>query len=347
MKKTNFIFTIVVCLISSYASAQIVSDFSIDGLTPLAPFVAFGPSANNDPSKGGLVEMTYPSNTDLTNVNVNFSFTSPNGGVILEPAPLPTDWSSTVENIKIQRQFNGTTINYYNVTCKVIKPATLPIEIKTGTGGNFNSSSWTSSTVGWASGCITRDRDFIQYGINKSSFVLAFTNAPDSLYYSISIDHATNTWPTTALFDVEGSADGNVWTQIRQYNQTNALPTTRANAITEPIKLDSQFRYIRWVYTNRVTVNVALENIKVTRDITSSTRQLNAQKVSTYVSDNKLKFQGQELISDLRIYNASGNLLSTHTNLDQSIDIKMLPQGLYLVKMKLTTGDYVSNKFIR
>lgn len=276
MKKTTLLLSLL--LIAVAISAQRISSLTIDGKTSCVPFAALNPT-NNSETVLGDGQIIYPDGTDFSNVNVSLNVGTDSN--VESPVPLPTDWSSTVSGIKVTKNDLSSWAKY-NITLKKIKAAALPLEIKTGSGF-FDSNSWTTSTVGWAGACIDKSQTLIRFGSAKRSFMVAFNSAPDSLIYTIK--YLSSPWSTSNVFDVDGSVDGISWTSIVQYNANNAMPLTSPAVITR-LKISSEYRYIRWIYTTRVaTANVSLENIKVTNNITvESGEKLTINENKTYSS---------------------------------------------------------------
>lgn len=339
MKKITFLFTFLVVALS--LSAQRISALTIDGIPSCVPFAAFNPT-NNSETVLGDGQIIYPDGTDLSNVTVALNVGT--DAFVESPNPLPTNWSSIVSGIKVTKNDLSAWAKY-NVTLKKIKPASLPLEIKTGTG-NFNSDSWTVSTVGWAGACIDKGQTLIRLGSAKRSFMVAFNSAPDSLVYTIK--YLSTPWSTSNVFDVDGSADGINWTSIVQYNATNAMPLTSPAVITK-LKISSQYRFIRWIYTTRTaTVNVSLENILVTKDTSTSVLTAREQDVRLYnAGGNNLRLENQNEVESLRIYNLSGTLVLEQKNPVSLISTKNLASGIYLADIRLKSGNVITNKFVR
>ncbi len=255
MRTITFLFFMTIAIA---VSATRIHNVTVAGKTPSVPFTRFT-ATNNSETAIGDVQSIFPANTDLSNVNVTFLLDP--GNVVSEPNPFPTDWSSTATVIKVMNTVG--TWAKHKITLKVLKPAPLPIEIKTGPGGNFFSSYWTPDTIGWAGACIDNNSEYIRFGgFGKASFVVAFTDIPDSLIYTLKVLHTE--WHTNNIFDVDGSTDGINWTSIKRYDATVAMPTA-SPAIIVRLKIAPEYRYVRWHYTNRAASNVLLENITVTK----------------------------------------------------------------------------------
>lgn len=339
MKKlTSFLMLMVVTITMS---AQRISSLTIDGIPSCVPFAAFNPT-NNSETVPGDGQIIYPDGTNLSNVNVTLNVGT--DAFVESPNPLPADWSSPVTGIKVTKNDLSAWAKY-NITLKKIKPASLPLEIKTGTG-NFSSDSWTTSTLGWAGACIDKSQTLIRLGSAKRSFMVAFNSAPDSLIYTIK--YLSSPWSTSNVFDVDGSADGVNWTSIVQYNATNAMPLSSPAVITK-VKISSQYRYIRWIYTTRVaTANVSLENIMVTKD--TSTQVLTARELGVRLYNTgggKLRLDNQDEVKSVRIYNISAALVHEELNPASFITVNNLLTGIYLAEIRLKSGNVIKSKFIK
>ncbi len=340
MKK--LVLLLIVCVSASYSFSQRISQMTIEGKPSSVPFAAFNPT-NNSTTTVGDGQIIYPPATDLSNVNVTLNVGT--AATITEPTPFPTNWTSTVTGIKVVDNADANKWALYNITAKVIKPATLPLEIKTG-AGNFDSNSWTTETIGWAAAAIDKNRDLVRFGSANRSFMIAFSDAPDSLYYTIKF--LATPWDTGNVFDVDGSVDGVNWTSIRQYNATEAMPLSSPTVVTE-IKLDNaNYRFIRWIYTTRKSGNVSVENILVTKaDAASSVNDIYKKQIGAYISGNELILKDNSMVSELSVYNTAGVLLKSQVSPQQTTTLSNLAQGVYIVKMKLDNGAVVADKLIK
>lgn len=127
-------------------------------------------------------------------------------------------------------------------------------------------------------------------GTYKSSPYMKFDGSGD--YIILKIDEV----PGTLTFDVKGntfsggtftvqtSADGVDYDDLETYTELDATQS-------ETFKLASSVRYIKWVYTEKVTGNVALGNIVVTAPMNLN---LNAYGYATYASEYALDFTTSE-----------------------------------------------------
>lgn len=337
MKKT--ITFLLLAALAVGISAQRISTIEVEGVQASTPVGAFNPT-NNDANKPGDAQVVFPAGTDLSNVNVTVNVGA--DAAVVDPIPLPTDWTSTVEDIKVEKD-DKTAWAMYNITLKVIKPADLPLEITTG-GSNFDSNSWTTETVGWAGGAIDKNQKLIRFGSAKRSFVIAFNDTPDSLYYTLKF--LAVPWDTENVFDVDGSADGVSWTSIHQYNADNEMPGS-SPAVVKGVELDPSYRYVRWLYTTRKSANVSLENILVTKAESSAVANQWTSKVQFIpVGKNALQLTSNQDMQNLRIYDITGTLVSTIENPNAKISFNKPLNGMYIGVATMIDGSKVSKKII-
>ncbi len=339
MKKITLFLMIAFVAVS--VSAQRISNLTIEGHTALTPFGAFNPT-NNNASKPGDGQIVYASSVDLSNVNVTINVGA--DASVVEPSPLPTNWTSTVTGIKVEKDDKTAWANY-DITIKKVLPAELPLEIKTG-AGNFDSNSWTAATVGWAGAAIDKNQNVVRFGSAKRAFVVAFSDVPDSLYYTIK---ALGDWDgSNNVFDVEGSADGLTWETIKQYNETEIMPGS-SPAVRAELQINGKFRFVRWIYTTRNSgagaFNVAMENILVTKGEESGFKNQYANSVKLYpVSNNVLRLESAFDVKSVRLINLVGAAVFSTNNPQETIHINSLPQGIYVGEITLQNGDVVGKK---
>lgn len=343
MKKTTLFLMLLFCAVVT--QAQRITSLTVEGKSFCVPFTAFNPT-NNSETVLGDGQMVFPAGTDLSNVNVTIG--AGTDASIVEPNPIPTNWTSVINGVKVLNSATAATKPNewakYSVTLKVIKPANLPLEIKTGTD-NFNSDSWTSETLGWAGACIDKNNTVIRFGGSKRSFVVAFNDAPDSLFYTIKF--LATPWNTSNVFDVDGSVDGVNWSSIVQYNATNAMPLS-SPAVESKLKISGTYRYIRWIYTTRAASNILLENIKVTKDLTSGTFNQLANSVKLYSTGfGSLRLESPEEVAFLKLYNIDGSIAFEIKNPQTEIRANELLPGIYISEIRMRNGQVVSKKFVR
>lgn len=343
MKKITLLLLFIVATVS--LSAQRISALTIEGVPSCVPFASFTPT-NNSLTVPGDGQIIYPDGTDLSNVNVSVSYGTE--ATLDAPVPWPTDWTNTITGVKITSTVSPFNWALYNITLKKIKPAALPLEIKTGTG-NFDSNSWTTSTVGWAGACIDKTQTLIRLGSAKRSFMVAFSNAPDSLIYTIK---ALGTWAgSNNIFDVDGSVDGISWTSIVQYNATTPMPPS-SPAVIARLKIASEYRFIRWIYTTRNAApgnfNVSLENIMVTKDTSTGVMTPMEQGVKIFsAGNNTLHLDNADQVKSLKVYHVSGAKVLDVTYPSTDINVNSLVPGVYISEIGLKSGNVVTTKFFK
>ena len=93
---------------------------------------------------------------------------------------------------------------------------------------------------------------------NKISYLIMKMNeAPAILYFDIKgYGDGQNPWSGT--FTVQTSADGETYTDLATYTDDDLSSTTETKFFTD---FDTDVRYIKWIYTDKVLGNVALGNI--------------------------------------------------------------------------------------
>ncbi len=344
MKKITIFLLVSFLMTPIFVSAQRIKSMTIDGLTSCVPLGYFNPKNNG--AKKGIGEIIYPAGTDLSNVTVNLDA---GADPIVAPDPLPKDWTSTVTDIKVEKQDDPSQWAEYDITAKVINPAPLPLEINTGSDGDFDSTSWTTATKGWAAACIdTKDayKSFVRFSSEKRSFVIAFTDAPDKLTYKIKFNGVWADKPDN-IFDVDASEDGVNWTSLVKYDSSNPMPES-ATQIEED--LDSKYRYVRWVFTKRHSKggSIVLEDIKVTKT-TSSVQDIYLEKIGARFleTSNTLVLKDNSLVSRLSVYNLTGTMLYSENTPQNRIELANLTTGVYFISMETTNGLVVSKKILK
>jgi len=97
-----------------------------------------------------------------------------------------------------------------------------------------------------------------------------FTEAAYALYFDIKGNSFSG-----GTFKVQTSADGTTYTDLDVYTELGAVAS-------QIYYLDSDVRYIKWVYTAKVKGNVALGNIKVTTGPQELTKIVSPSKYATF-----------------------------------------------------------------
>ncbi len=357
MKKCLFTLSAMIA-VASVLNAQRLTSLSVSGLTPLTPYASVTPT-NNSTTSRGVAELVFPSAVDLTNVAISFGAGTASSVACYDysvspavPMPTPTDWSNSAASPVIVRVTGGGTVPTdwaeYNTKLKKLISSPLPMTISTG-GANF-SDSWTPSTVGWAATAITPNKPNLQLGAAGRSVVIGFSDAPDSLIFTIKI--GATSWPTNNVFNVDGSADGITWASIVQYNATNLMPnsTTSTADATVKLKIDPNFRYVRYIYTTKPAAgNVGIDNIRVTKSVTTGVNKASLKNVKIYpgLVRDILNISSEEPITEIYIIAASGQKVRTFQKINGNINVANLADGVYLAQILFKDGSEKVTRFVK
>lgn len=340
----------IVASLALNCTAQRISSFSLydnttsSTLVPLVPFASFTPT-NNSTTTPGDGQIVYLNTVNLTNANATIGCGTT--ASVVAPLPLPTDWSTTVSNIKIQDDGTvDTNWSLYNIVAKKITPASLPLTINTGT--NFNSANWTSeSCPGWAAVCSDKTTTtYFKLGSAGRSLVLAFTNNPDTLKYTL--NYSSGTWQgSTNVFDVDGSVDGVSWTSIHRFDGTNYLNST-GTVYTE--RINKSYRFVRFFFTTRNTCNAIVQTIYVSKNQDQTTEVLSHKALNVQLYPNPvgemLNISVDEDISEVKLYSNLGQLVLSSIN-NKQINVSQLPKGVYVASIKTAGSKTTSVRFVK
>ena len=124
--------------------------------------------------------------------------------------------------------------------------------------------------------------------------LLKINEAPGSLSFDIK-GNGSGSDPWDGTFTVQTSADGETYTDLKEYTELGAT-------MTETFALANTVRYIKWVYTEKVTGNVALGNISLVANAEEVT--VSAAGLATFASNSKLDFTN---VPNLEAYIAKEN----------------------------------------
>ena len=133
----------------------------------------------------------------------------------------------------------------------------------------------------------------IGFDTTADELVLKINEAASTLSFDIKGNNFSG-----GTFKVQTSVDGEIFTDLETYIELGATQS-------ETFALDVDIRYIKWIYTEKVSGNVALGNIKVTNDaadVVSIT--VSAAGLATFASDSKLDFKN---VKNLEAYIAKEN----------------------------------------
>ena len=126
--------------------------------------------------------------------------------------------------------------------------------------------------------------------------ILKFNEAPGELQFDIKGNGFSG-----GTFTVQYSADGNSYTDLASYT---SLSDTQTESF---MNIPTTSRYIKWIYTEKSSGNVALGNIKL-QGRKSAT--LNASGYATYASTSALDFSDDSEYTAWQITSVSGNTIT-------------------------------------
>lgn len=326
-------------------SAARINGFEIEGATAMGPFVQLTPT-NNDESVPGTIHVIYTPDVDLTDVTPTLTLSSSTTSVV---GDMPTDWSNT-QNIQVA---NSEYASWYNVTCKNIIPAALPMTIDL-SAGEDNSSfalSWTPETEGWAGACMRENSgDQVRFGTQGAHFIVAFTDEPDSIYYSI--NYGATTVAEGTVVDVEESKDGETWTSLVQFTDTT-IPDSKADSIkAQQHKLLSDTRYVRWMFTTRAEGTVSLTGSVAVTKVDDSSGMANTTnavevKLSPVPAVDVLNIAAPQAVASVAICNIAGQTVASYSNVGTQVSVSNLASGSYLAIVTLADGTKTVKSFIK
>lgn len=203
------------------------------------------------------IEIIFPAGADLTDLKV--IATVANSAAVVN---MPTDWS---QPMTIETR-NSTSHSLYDVTCKVLKFSSLPLEIISPTPGF-----WDENTAGWASAGCSVNSGYLQMASENASLALAFIDEPTTLAYTLYQSKSDE----TSVLNIETSEDTENWTTLLTYKdgENGTAPwalSTDADKNTT-LNLLPTTRYVRFVYTTRNnSANVNIGNILVSTEHSSA-----------------------------------------------------------------------------
>ncbi len=146
------------------------------------------------------------------------------------------------------------TDNYFSAsksyTLTVVGPATLPFTYNR--GKNDLTNGMTQSGLGSDYSSSPK----LKFDTTDDNLVIWFDGQAGCVSYDIKGNGFSG-----GTFDVMESADGETYTAVASYTELDGTATTKTNA------LKSDSRYVKFVYTNKSSGNVALGNIKIGRGI--------------------------------------------------------------------------------
>ena len=233
--------------------------------------------------------------------------------------------------------------------------ATLPI--------NYSGPWQTGLPDGWSQTGLGGDYAGVAARIDDTGDMMKvhFNGTPNTLSYTIKAN-VSGTW--SGEFNVEESVDGIVWTNVKKYETAGELTGT---VITETLNLLSTTRVVRWVYTNKINGNIAIDNVIITQpaanfdvtfsvvgangnltatvdavDITSPTSVLQGKDV-VFTAAPAIGFQVKEWkLNDVAI---AGNTTINYTltnlqaNANVTVEFEAIPTTTYAVTFSVVNGN--------
>ncbi len=335
----------LLALLLSYTAttvAQRISSFELEGVTSLAPCCSFTPT-NNDESSPGDLQIVYPSDADLSDRVATLG-----GTFTIDTDPMPTDWRTT-QNIQLT---NGSNTAWYDIACKLITPSTLPFLMNTTV--SYIAEAWSGTTQGWAASCIQREKDHVRFGNAYASFLVAFTDVPDSVSYSINF--AADEAAEGTVFDVEESSDGVLWSSVMQWTAEN-IPTNLSTDVEKyhAHKLLATSRYVRWHFSTRVSGSISLTDmLKVTSAADAAAIECHPIASSgdgVLIAPNPvidmLRIHTTQEIATVTICNLVGQVVAIYHWVEGELSVANLPSGSYLAIVTCANGEKTVKRFIK
>ena len=125
----------------------------------------------------------------------------------------------------------------------------------------------------------------MKFDSTGDNLVFKLADSPATLSYIIKSNSFAG-----GTFIVETSVDGSSYTTLKTYN-TAVFDEAGSDIINEiHLPLNADVRYIRWTYTNKVTGNIGLGSIYITKqgDATTMPLTISAAKYATFFSDKAI-----------------------------------------------------------
>ena len=286
----------------------------------------------------GIIDILVPEDFNVSNVTIDYELDE---NATLATDPLPVDFTTAQKIKTTNTTVDPVTTKEWTVTLKKVKKAPLPLSLDF-SDPSLNTADWNEDVVGWAPAAIDGNQaSVIRYGNHTTTFIVAFSDAPTKITYSLNIVGATNVFGD-ALFVVYASADGETWTAIRTFDNSNPI----LNSATEYSNdLAADIRYVKWVYHTRV-VNTNLNKITVTKLEGSGILMPEEQANTVYLTDANLHISNPELVKEISLYNISGSLVFSQEKPMANVSVPNLSNGVYFAKIKYNTSNVDTVKLI-
>jgi beta-glucanase (GH16 family) len=197
------------------------------------------------------IDILVPENFNTSNVTVDFEFDG--GGILAESMPI--DFTAP-QIVKVKKD-PAAAVTEWTVTFRSVKPDSLPLQIDF-SDDKFTPADWNGSTKGWAWASIdTAQKKVVRFGNLTATLIATFNEPAENVTYTIA--SVGNNEFGNGLFHVYASANGEDWTVLRTFDNSQPLTSERASYTEE---LSEDIRYVKWVYTTR-TINVNIYSFSV------------------------------------------------------------------------------------
>ena len=165
------------------------------------------------------------------------------------------------------------TINQAGV---VVDYATLPFSFNAGRAAIADTNGMTQEGLGSDYSASTSPNTKLKFDSTGDYVVLKLNEEPGVLFFDIKDNGFKD-----GTFTVQTSADGVTYDNLMNYTGI------KGDGLTEAFELDADVRYIKWVYTEKVTGNIGLGNIFVDKVQTATVGEAG---YATYVAKYNVSF---------------------------------------------------------
>ncbi len=271
---------------------------------------------------------------DATSGEITYTIDNPTAAT-LAAAVKEGDWISNVQvdavNNKVtfsvtqntgEQRIGYITLSYEGATSKDVKitqkatygTATLPFAFDGGKSDIETTAGLTHTGLGSDYGYSPK----LKFDNTDDFLTLKINGAAQKLYFDIKGNSFSG-----GTFKVQTSADGVTYTDLKSYTEIGAVSH-------ESLDLASTVRYIKWIYTNKASGNVAIGRIGVDCEAA----YIPSAGYTTYTTPNNVDFTG----TGVTAYKVSA-IGADYVSLEE---VTEAPAGTPLV-LKATAGNYALN----
>lgn len=199
-------------------------------------------------NKPSQVDVLVDKQVDLSQVDFDYKLL---GGCSLEKE-LTSDFRMP-QNVIVHK--NDGSLKEWVITLKKLIPASLPLNLSF---SKANPAIWNMDAKGWVN-CATDESKpmVVRFGNSNVSFVVAYEGEASEVSFDLS-SVIKNNAAFDGVFVVETSNDGVVWRKLKGFKDKKITANSHFKCSLEP-----SVRFIRWVYQERVKMNINLNNIQV------------------------------------------------------------------------------------